>query len=40
MTASAHPGWRQTRPDALTRELRLRDFDAAIDADRPTRSWT
>jgi len=30
MTPSAHPGWRQTRPDALTRELRLRDFDAAM----------
>jgi len=30
MTPSAHPGWRQTRPDALTRELRLRGFDAAM----------
>jgi pterin-4a-carbinolamine dehydratase len=30
MTPPAHPGWRQTRPDALTRELRLRDFDAAL----------
>jgi pterin-4a-carbinolamine dehydratase len=29
-TPPAHPGWRQIRPDALTRELRLRDFDAAL----------
>jgi pterin-4a-carbinolamine dehydratase len=29
-TRLAHPGWRQTRQDALTRELRLRDFDAAL----------
>ena len=29
-TPPAHPGWRQTRPYALTRELRLRDFDAAL----------
>jgi pterin-4a-carbinolamine dehydratase len=26
----AHPGWRQARHDALTRELRVRDFDAAL----------
>ena len=29
-TRLGHPGWRQTRHDALTRELRLRDFDAAL----------
>jgi pterin-4a-carbinolamine dehydratase len=29
-TPPAHPGWRLARPDALTRELRLRDFDAAL----------
>ena len=28
--AAGRPGWRQTRHDALTRELRLRDFDAAL----------
>jgi pterin-4a-carbinolamine dehydratase len=26
----AHPGWRRVRHDALTRELRMRDFDAAL----------